>query len=89
MVSLRQPEAPLPPTLSWRELSGALGGLSPLLARLSPAEQVVAMQVAQGLSNREIARVLGKSAFTVKNQVSVILQKLGVPTRGRLIVLLR
>jgi DNA-binding CsgD family transcriptional regulator len=58
-------------------------------AGLSPAERVVAMQVAQGLSNKEIAQVLGKSEFTVKNQVSTILQKLGVPCRGRLIVLLR
>jgi DNA-binding NarL/FixJ family response regulator len=47
------------------------------------------MQVAQGLSNKEIAQVLGKSEFTVKNQVSTMLQKLGVPSRGRLIVLLR
>lgn len=47
------------------------------------------MQLAQGLSNGEIARVLGKSKFTVKSQVSSILTKLGVPTRGRLIAILR
>ncbi|HRJ46995.1 MAG TPA: LuxR C-terminal-related transcriptional regulator [Opitutaceae bacterium] len=88
MVSLRQPEAPLPPTLSWRELSGALGELSPLWARLGPAERLVAMQLAQGLSNREIARALGKSEFTVKNQVSTILAKTGAKTRIKLVLLL-
>jgi len=45
--------------------------------------------VCQGLTNREIASRLGKSEFTVKNQVSAILRKLGLPTRGRLIALLR
>jgi len=56
---------------------------------LSPAEQVVAAHLNQGLSNKEIARALGKSEFTVKHQVSSILRKLGVPTRVRLIARLR
>jgi DNA-binding NarL/FixJ family response regulator len=62
---------------------------APELAGLSPAERVVAMQVTQGLSNKEIARALGKSECTVKNQVSAILRKLGVPTRARLMAVLR
>jgi DNA-binding CsgD family transcriptional regulator len=33
--------------------------------------------------------MLGKSPATVKNQVSTILGKIGVPTRTRLIALLR
>jgi DNA-binding NarL/FixJ family response regulator len=33
--------------------------------------------------------VLGKSPATVKNQVAACLRKLGVPTRTRLIALLR
>ena len=45
----------------------------------------MAAQVTRGLSNREIAAVLGKSPATVKNQVAMILRKLGVPTRTRLI----
>jgi DNA-binding NarL/FixJ family response regulator len=45
--------------------------------------------VCQGLTNREIASRLGKSEFTVKNQVSVILRKVGLPTRARLIAQLR
>ncbi|HRI83413.1 MAG TPA: LuxR C-terminal-related transcriptional regulator [Opitutaceae bacterium] len=84
-----QPGAVLPPTMSWREFCAWPAVQTPALARLSPAERVVAMQVAQGLSNREIAMALGKSEFTVKHQVSAILQKLGVPSRGRLIFLLR
>jgi DNA-binding CsgD family transcriptional regulator len=56
---------------------------------LSPAERVVAAHVCQGLSNREVAALLGKSERTVKNQVSSILAKCGVPTRARLIALLR
>lgn len=75
--------------MSWRDFCALPAVAAPQLAGLSPAERVVAMHLAQGLSNREIARVLGKSEFTVKNQVSTILQKLGVPTRGRLIALLR
>jgi len=89
MVSLRETVLPLPPTLSWREFCQSPEINVPQLAGLSPAERVVAMQVAQGLTNKEIARVLGKSEITVKHQVSSILAKLGVATRGRLIVLLR
>jgi DNA-binding CsgD family transcriptional regulator len=90
MVSFREsPAIALPPTMSWRDFC-ALPAVNALgLTGLSPAERVVAMQVAQGLSNREIAAALGKSEFTVKHQVSAILKKLGVPTRGRLIALLR
>jgi len=73
--------------MSWQQLSGEMGELSPLLARLSPAERVVAMQVAQGLSNREIAGALGKSEFTVKHQVSAILAKTGAKTRIKLMLL--
>ncbi|MCW5548327.1 MAG: response regulator transcription factor [Opitutaceae bacterium] len=75
--------------MSWREFCAQQTSDIQRLARLAPAEQAVAMQVAQGLSNREIARALGKSEFTVKTQVCSILRKLGVPSRGRLIVLLR
>lgn len=45
--------------------------------------------VCQGLSNKEIASALGKSECTVKHQVSACLAKLGVPSRTRLIALLR
>jgi DNA-binding NarL/FixJ family response regulator len=90
MVSFGRPNLLVPdPTMSWREFCAQPAVNQPFLAELSPAERVVAMQVAQGLTNKEIARVLGKSEITVKHQVSSIFAKLGVPSRGRLIVLLR
>lgn len=56
---------------------------------LSLAEQAVLAELCQGLTNREIAARLGKSEFTVKNQVSTILRKLGLSSRARLIAHLR
>jgi len=82
-------EMPLAPTMSWTEFCRQAGAPPEHLRGLSPAERVVVAQVCQGLSNREIATVLGKSPATVKNQVSTCLRKLGVPTRTRLIARLR
>jgi len=90
MVSLSPNfHAALTPTVSWRDLAAGVTVTGPDLPRLSPAERIVAAQVCQGLSNREIATALGKSERTVKNQVSAVLAKCGVPTRARLIALLR
>jgi len=90
MVSLRPVfSAPLSPTAGWRELAAGVVLAGNDASRLSPAERIVANFVCQGLSNREIAEALGKSECTVKNQVSAILAKYGVPTRARLIALLR
>ena len=54
---------------------------------LSPAEHEVLALLRQGLSNKEIAVVRGRSVATVKNQVSVCLDKLGVDSRTRLMAL--
>jgi len=48
---------------------------------LSPREQEVLRQIAQGYSNREIAQNLFIAEQTVKNHVSVIYSKLGVRDR--------
>lgn len=77
------------PTMSWREFCALPSVNAPKRAGLSPAELVAAMQLVQGSSNKEIAQALGKSACTVKNQVSAILRKCGCPSRARLMVLLR
>jgi pimeloyl-ACP methyl ester carboxylesterase/DNA-binding CsgD family transcriptional regulator len=55
-------------------------------AGLTPAERDVLRLVAQGLNNSAIARQLGKSEKTVRNQVSSIFDKLGVGTRAEAIV---
>jgi DNA-binding CsgD family transcriptional regulator len=59
------------------------------VVKLSPAEAVVVAQAARGLSNKEIAQVLGKHEGTVKNQLSGVYRKLGIRSRARLIVLFR
>ena len=82
-------ETPPSPTASWAELCVGLEMAAPSLVALAPAERVVAHYLTEGLSNREIATALGKSEATVKHQVSACLRKLNVPTRARLIALLR
>lgn len=56
-------------------------------ARLTAAEAAMLKLIAGGLDNQAIARQLGKSTKTVRNQVSTIYCKLGVHTRSQAIVL--
>lgn len=56
---------------------------------LSPAEQRVCALLLAGLSNKEIACAVGRAGATIKNQVTSILRKYGVPTRTRLLALHR
>jgi DNA-binding NarL/FixJ family response regulator len=51
---------------------------------LTPRELEIARLVARGLSNKEIAQMLGTSPGTVKIQVHWVFQKLGVSKRGDL-----
>jgi DNA-binding CsgD family transcriptional regulator len=54
-----------------------------LLDELTPREREVLELVAQGLTNQEIARSLKISDKTVRNQVSQILNKMGVKSRAQ------
>ena len=54
------------PTMSWLTGLHSPGSALPQLARLSPAERVVAINLVQRLGNRKIAHALGKSEFTVR-----------------------
>jgi DNA-binding NarL/FixJ family response regulator len=49
--------------------------------RLTRQEQKIVALVARGLTNKEIAQRLGSSPFTVRNQVHVIMRKLGLKSR--------
>ncbi len=55
--------------------------------RLSAAERDAVRLVCQGLSNKEAAACLGKSAETIKKQLTAVYDKLRIPGRGRLIAL--
>jgi two-component system nitrate/nitrite response regulator NarL len=53
---------------------------------LNPRERAVALLIAGGLSNKDIARELGLCLGTVKVHVHNIFQKLGVKSRNSLII---
>src|SRR5262249_51231866 len=53
---------------------------------LSHREQEVVRCVAEGLSNRDIARRLGLTEHTVKNYLFRIFDKLGVSRRGEVVL---
>jgi two-component system response regulator DevR len=56
------------------------------ISTLTQREHQIVALVVEGKSNREIATRLGLSAQTVKNQLSVILDKLGLTSRVQLAV---
>ncbi|MFZ0711765.1 MAG: LuxR C-terminal-related transcriptional regulator [Terrimicrobiaceae bacterium] len=60
------------------DFSDKIGGLT-------RRERECAELAAQGLQNRDIAKKLGKSEITVRNQLSSIYRKLGIDTRHKLI----
>ena len=75
-------------------MNSAVAELKPItrpdmLALLTPAERLVVLYLCEGYSNKEIADALGKSAATVKFQLTQIYRKLDVHSRTRLLALLR
>lgn len=53
----------------------------PAVPGLTPAEDSVYRLLSDGLSNKEIAKILNKSDATIRNQLHAIFVKLGVGTR--------
>lgn len=53
----------------------------PSKPQLTPQEQRVIALVAQGLTNHEIASILGLSSSTVKHYLRSACQRLGAPNR--------
>jgi pimeloyl-ACP methyl ester carboxylesterase/DNA-binding CsgD family transcriptional regulator len=85
----------LPEEPAWQvfhaELADFLGDDAAPLPRLhdaglTGAEAEVLQLLTEGLDNRSIAQQLGNSEKTVRNQVSVVLSKLGVHSRAQAIV---
>ena len=57
---------------------------NPALKRLTPRERDIARLIAQGLSNKDIASRLFIGEKTVRNNITVIMEKLGVSNRTQL-----
>ena len=58
-------------------------------ANLSPREREVALAVARGASNREVAQHLNITERTVKAHLSAVFEKLGVRDRLQLVLLMK
>ena len=65
------------------------GGVPEAFPDLTPREREVLHEVARGRSNGEIARELFLSPKTVRNLVSIVIQKLGAASRAEAIVAAR
>jgi DNA-binding NarL/FixJ family response regulator len=63
-------------------------GTGPDLDALTPRERDVALQVAQGASNREIAESLAITERTVKAHLSAVFEKLGARDRVQLALMM-
>jgi DNA-binding CsgD family transcriptional regulator len=60
-----------------------------VLRAMTPSERAVAIALADGLSNQEIADRLGKTVSAVKFLLHRAYQKTGVPNRAALVAVLR
>ncbi len=64
-------------------------GSAAALRELTPREREIALLVAEGHSNDEIAATLSKSVLTIKTQLNAVFRKLALKRRAQLIALLR
>ncbi|UED85453.1 ATP-binding protein [Streptomyces profundus] len=55
--------------------------VDPTLRELTPRQQQIALLVAEGLTNRQVARQLDISEWTVVNHLRQVMRKLGCPSR--------
>ncbi|MCC5900568.1 MAG: response regulator transcription factor [Halomonas sp.] len=76
-----------PPPNAARSLSAVPTEKKMRLARLTDKQQDVLRYMAQGMSNKQIARELSIAETTVKTHVSAILRKLGATSRVHAIVI--
>lgn len=78
---------PLPGRATWAIVMRARGLTPELEARLSPRLLEITACILRGMSNEAIARLDGRSLATIKQQVSEVYARLGVPGRKGLIQL--
>jgi DNA-binding CsgD family transcriptional regulator len=78
---------------AWRTAAGqtapTLVNATAALRELTPREREIALLVAAGHSNGEIAAALSKSVLTIKTQLNAVFRKLGLKRRAQLMPLLR
>ena len=70
----------------FRELAVYGQEAAPIFAPLSPREVEILDNIAQGMTNKQVAYALGISEQTVKNHMSSILRKLSVNDRTQAVV---
>jgi DNA-binding NarL/FixJ family response regulator len=70
-----------------RQLEARYGANGIERPRLGKREALVLRMLATGATNREIARLLGVSVSTIKNQVAAIFRKLGASNRSEAVAL--
>jgi DNA-binding NarL/FixJ family response regulator len=70
-----------------QDIASEDGGMGALIAPLTPRETQTLKYVAEGYSNKQIARSLYVSEQTVKNHVSAVQHKLGANNRTHAVVL--
>ncbi|AVX06105.1 hypothetical protein MXMO3_03602 (plasmid) [Maritalea myrionectae] len=62
--------------------------VQPTLVTLSPREREVAEHFAAGLTNKQVAHLLGTAPATVRNQINRIYEKLGISNKAQLAALI-